>query len=104
VNDVGMMRRWCRVLLLLAIVLAPAACRTADPLMDSRIESEVKARLVGEKRANLTRLGVMSSEGIVYLSGTVASADEKQRAEAVAGDVKGVRRVVNGVEIAPPRQ
>lgn len=98
------MRHWRRALLLVALVLAPAGCATVDPLTDQRIESEVKARLVAEKSANLTRLGVMSNEGTVYLSGTVASADEKQRAEALTRDVKGVRRVVNGLEIVPPRK
>ncbi len=33
-----------------------------DPWEDARIEAEVKARLVREKAANLTRLGVVSSQ------------------------------------------
>jgi len=55
-----------------------------DPWQDARIESEVKARLVEEKNANLTRLGVVSRRAVVYLSGTVTSTDEKALAERLA--------------------
>jgi hyperosmotically inducible periplasmic protein len=91
--------RWRGALLLIVIVATAGSCRTVDPLADVRIESEVKARLVAEKAANLTRLGVLSSQGTVYLSGTLASAAEKARAETIAKGVPGVRRVVSTVEI-----
>ena len=84
---------------LLVVVLALGACATFDPLEDTRIEAEVKARLVGEKSANLTRIGVVSSSGAVYLSGAVESTAARARAEALARDVKGVARVVNALEI-----
>lgn len=83
----------------LGILMVAAACATVDPREDTRIEAEVKARLVGEKQANLTRLGVVSSNGTVYLSGAVESPDERARAEALAGSVRGVRRVVNTLDV-----
>ena len=64
-----------------------------------RIEAEIKARLVAEKFANLTRLGVLSRGGVVYLSGSVASPDERRRAEALSASVQGVERVVNTLEV-----
>jgi osmotically-inducible protein OsmY len=79
--------------------VAVAGCATVDPLDDTRIEAEVKARLVAEKDANLTRLGVLSSGGKVYLSGTVESPEQKARAEDLARGVRGVRRVVNALEV-----
>jgi osmotically-inducible protein OsmY len=79
-----------------------ASCASRDPWHDARIESEVKARLVAEKSANLTRLGVISRQAVVYLSGTVVSADQKALAESVAKGVSGVRRVVNTLEVQPP--
>jgi osmotically-inducible protein OsmY len=85
----------------LALVVASGACRPIDPNEDTRIEAEIKARLVAEKFANLTRLGVLSSRGVVYLSGTVASPDERTRAEALSRDVRGVGRVVNALEVQP---
>jgi hyperosmotically inducible periplasmic protein len=90
-----------RALLVAVLVLAAGGCATVDPWEDARLESEVKARLVAEKGANLTRLGVASRKAVVYLSGIVRSAGEKARAEALARDVKGVRRIVSTVEVHP---
>ena len=76
-----------------------SGCATVDPWADTRIESEAKARLVAEHDANLTRLGVVSREAIVYLSGTVESGEQKTKAEAVARTVPGVKRVVSTLEV-----
>jgi osmotically-inducible protein OsmY len=83
------------------LVLLVAGCATLDPLEDTRIEAEVKARLVDEKRANLTRVGVLSSNGTVYLSGTVESGEARTNAESLARGVGGVTRVVNTLEVRP---
>ena len=90
-----------RAFLVFVVAAATAGCATVDRNEDLRIESEVKARLVAEKDANLTRLGVLSSNATVYLSGAVASPDQRTRAGAVARGVPGVRRVVNTVEVGP---
>lgn len=82
-----------------ALLVAAWGCATLDPWEDRRIEAEIKARLVAERGANLTRLGVVSSRAVVYLSGTVESADEKARAERLARGVDGVRRVVSVLEV-----
>jgi hyperosmotically inducible periplasmic protein len=97
------LRRCRAVLVSIGLVLVAGGCATLDPLEDTRIESEVKAKLVAEKAANLTRIGVLSTNGDVYLSGTVVSADQKARAETVAKGVNGVRRVVNSLVVTPPR-
>jgi hyperosmotically inducible protein len=80
-------------------IAAGASCAPINPNEDTRIESEIKARLVAERFANLTRLGVLSSGGVVYLSGSVASTEEKARADEVARGVRGVGRVVNTLEV-----
>ena len=85
--------------LLLAGVLVLTGCATFDPLEDTRIEAEVKARLVGEKSANLTRVGVESREATVRLTGTVPSEDQRARAETLTREVSGVRRVVNALGV-----
>jgi osmotically-inducible protein OsmY len=93
-----------RYLLILSVILLLAqtvgGCRTVSPYEDARIEAEVKARLVAEKDANLTRLGVVSNGGVVYLSGSVRSAEERARAAALA-EVTGVRRVINTLDVRP---
>jgi hyperosmotically inducible periplasmic protein len=92
------MRATVAAVLLLSL-LALGGCATVDPWDDTRIEAEVKARLVAQKDANLTRLGVVSTDSTVYLSGTVASADQKEKAESIARGVKGVKRVVNTLHV-----
>jgi hyperosmotically inducible periplasmic protein len=87
--------------LLLGLMLVLAGCATLDPLEDTRIEAEVKARLVDEKDANLTRIGVLSSNGTVYLSGTVESGEARANAETLAKGVSGVTRVVNTLDVRP---
>lgn len=89
------------ILSIFVLVSGAAGCRPLNPHEDARIEAEIKARLVAEKAANLTRLGVLSTVGVVYLSGTVESADQKARAEALAAGVRGVRRVVNTLDVRP---
>jgi osmotically-inducible protein OsmY len=94
--------RCCVVLLgTLLLLLMASGCATVDPWEDARIEAEVKARLVAEKGANLTRLGVQSRQAVVHLSGTVLSEAQKARAESVARAVTGVRRVVSTLEVGP---
>ena len=83
----------------LVLFVAAGACRPINLNEDARIEAEVKARLVAEKNANLTRLGVLSTGGVVYLSGTVVSANVKVRAEELSRSVRGGGRVVNTLEV-----
>jgi hyperosmotically inducible protein len=93
--------RGLRRALLVTFMVLLASCATVDRVEDLRIESEVKARLVAQKDANLTRLGVLSSNATVYLSGTVESAEQRAQAAALARGVRGVRRVVDTLEVGP---
>jgi len=88
-----------RLVLVIVVIAVIGGCATVDPWTDTRIESEVKARLVAEHDANLTRLGVVSREATVYLSGAVESEDQKAKAETVARAVPGVKRVVSTLEV-----
>jgi len=92
--------RWALALLVLAVV--GLGCSVRDPWQDARIEAEVKARLVEVRSANLSRLGVVSREAVVHLTGTVANPEDKTLAEQVAKGVGGVRKVVNSLEVRPP--
>ena len=89
------------ILALFCLAVATGGCATTDPLEDTRIEAEVKARLVAEKSANLTRIGVLSTTGVIYLSGTVDAPESREKAETLAGGVRGVRRVVNTLAVRP---
>jgi osmotically-inducible protein OsmY len=90
-----------RILLLAILLAAVGGCATFDPWEDARIEAELKARLVREKTANLTRPGLLSNQATVYLSRTVEPADHRLLAETLAKSVNGVRRVVNTLDVRP---
>ncbi len=92
-------RRHLILAVLIFVVATAGGCLTVDPWEDARIEAEVKAQLVAQKDANLTRLGVVSRKATVYLSGTVESADQKALAETVAKGVRGVRGVVSTLNV-----
>ena len=91
------------LIVFVSAVLVLGACATIDPREDTRIEAEVKARLVAEKDANLTRLGVLSNSGAVYLTGTVESSQQKAEAETLTKGVRGVKRVINNLQVSAPK-
>jgi len=93
------------VVVLLAVVLATAACESmtgksaGTNIDDATITATVKSRLVAEKASNLTRVDVDTNSGTVYLNGTVESAEQKTRAEQLAWQAKGVTSVVNNLQV-----
>ncbi|HTF92731.1 MAG TPA: BON domain-containing protein [Verrucomicrobiae bacterium] len=92
--------------LLLSLVGAPAAM-TADKsekveqvVDDAAITTAVKAKLAADKIKTLVRVSVDTVEGVVTLTGTVETANEKKQAEDIARGAKGVSKVVNNLQIA----
>ena len=72
---------------------------TGQYIDDSTITAAVKAKLVGEKTANLTRIEVDTTNQVVTLNGIVQSADQKAKAEQLARQVGGVRSVKNNLQV-----
>src|SRR6266478_7281224 len=66
---------------------------------DSTITASVKAKLVGDKTANLTRIDVDTTNQVVTLNGIVESADQKAKAEQLARQVGGVKGVKNNLQV-----
>lgn len=66
---------------------------------DAAITTAVKAKLVADNAANLTRVDVDTTNRVVSLIGVVESSQEKSRAEQLALQVGGVRRVDNRLQI-----
>ncbi|MGH7844113.1 MAG: BON domain-containing protein [Candidatus Binatia bacterium] len=66
---------------------------------DATLTSYVKTKLVADKAANLTRVDVDTTRGVVYLSGVVDSEEQRSRAEQLARQVGGVRTVVNNLQV-----
>ena len=66
---------------------------------DSTITTQVKAKLSAERASNLTRVSVATADGTVSLSGIVPTVADRARAEEITRQVKGVRSVMNGLQI-----
>ncbi len=68
---------------------------------DASITTAVKAKLATSHVTSLTRIGVDTDNGVVYLNGIVPTSAEKSEAARVADSVSGVRKVVNNLQIEP---
>jgi hyperosmotically inducible periplasmic protein len=66
---------------------------------DTTISASVKSKLVADRVANLTRVDVDTTNRVVALNGVVESAEQKRRAEELARQVDGVRRVDNNLQV-----
>jgi hyperosmotically inducible periplasmic protein len=97
--------RTMTIMALVFVMALAAACQTmtgrsAGRLYDDNmITGKVKAELTKEKVANLTRINVKTTNGIVNLNGVVATFEDKARAEAIAQKVEGVAQVQNDLQV-----
>jgi hyperosmotically inducible periplasmic protein len=93
------------ILIAAALALSLAGCtsmtgETAGQYVDdSTITASVKAKLVGDKTANLTRIDVDTTNRVVALTGIVESPEQKTRAEQLAMQVRGVQKIQNNLQI-----
>jgi hyperosmotically inducible protein len=97
--------RYARFVLPLALAAAVAApgCMSTRPASvqvdDASITAKVKSALAADATTNPLRVDVDTQEGVVRLSGTVEDPANRRRAEEVARNVEGVRRVVNDIQV-----
>jgi hyperosmotically inducible protein len=88
---------------LLAVALSGCQAMTGrtagQNVDDARISTAVQATLTSDKASNFTRIDVDTTNGVVYLNGTVQSAEQKARAEQLAARVDGVKKVVNNLQL-----
>jgi hyperosmotically inducible protein len=89
-------------LVLLAGCSSMTGKTTSDTVDDAQITAAVKTKLAQEKMGSITRIDVDTSLGTVYLTGVAETAAFRDRATAVAREVRGVRQVVNNVSIQAP--
>jgi hyperosmotically inducible protein len=97
------------VAVVVAILVLVVGCQTltgksaGTNVDDATVTASVKAKLVADKPANLTRVDVDTNQGTVYLNGTVDSPEQRARAEQLAPQAKGVRAIVNNLQVAQKR-
>src|SRR5215475_9664900 len=68
---------------------------TEEAVDDSLLANKVKMALYADKQVSGRQIAVEASQGVVQLSGAVASLPEAQRAVELAQGVKGVKEVRN---------
>ena len=101
-------RAFKAIVAVLALLTLVSGCRAVTGrsagqyIDDKAITATVKTKLVAEKASNLTRVGVNTVNGTVYLTGTVDTPEESARAAKVAAGVNWVRSVVNNTQVTTP--
>jgi osmotically-inducible protein OsmY len=85
-------------LALLSLLAAPATAQKSPP-SDDEIHDQVRLKLAGDVTVNGGALKVDVKDGVVTLQGKVRTQKAKDKAEKVAGKVKGVKKVVNELVI-----
>lgn len=68
---------------------------------DASITMAVKGKLFEADEKLASRVKVSTGNGVVSLVGAVPAAEDKVRAEQIAGTVRGVVRVINAIDVVP---
>jgi hyperosmotically inducible protein len=87
----------------LVLALALSACSTTrtvgEQVDDATITAKVKAKLAAEGDINPFNIDVDTHEGVVTLLGRVKKAENRAKAERLARETRGVKRVTNLVKV-----
>ncbi len=71
-----------------------------DFASDALITTEVKAKLMATENIPSMDISVKTEQGVVNLTGSVKSDEQKTKAESVVKVIKGVKSVQNDLSVA----
>lgn len=74
---------------------------TTQYMADSKVTLAVKSKLLADRTVKSTGISVTTNNGIVELTGTIPSQEEKLRAEQIVSRVNGVKSVKNNLTVNP---
>jgi hyperosmotically inducible protein len=100
-----MVRAFKRLTATVAFLLLITGCQAmtgetmGQNIDDGTLTSSVKTQLASDKLVTLSRVGVETNNGVVYLTGEVETAEQKSHIGSVASQVKGVKQVVNNLQV-----
>jgi hyperosmotically inducible periplasmic protein len=100
-----MVRAFKRLTVTLVVLFFMTGCQAmtgqtmGETIDDSYITGAVKTQLASDKMVSLTRVEVETNNGVVYLTGQVQTAEQRSHVASVAAQVKGVKRVVNNLQV-----
>ena len=80
-----------------------------EHLNDDEITEDVRGKLAADNFQNMSMLAfdhvdVRTERGVVILSGVVPTSEHKARAEQLAGQVRGVKRISNNLQVQNAKQ
>jgi hypothetical protein len=96
----GNASRWAAIIL---AVTTLSACNLVNNLQapdDKAIASDIQAKLFQDPVLKLRDIQVASQKGVVVLTGSVNTELERAAAERMASEIKGVKQVVNQLNVA----
>src|SRR5437016_7449575 len=94
-----MISRICTVLLAALVLQSVCLAKDPPPVTDDTITDQVRIKLASDPVVKGGALTVDVKQGVVTLSGAVEQDKQKDTAEKLAKKVKGVKQVVNNLDI-----
>ena len=85
---------------LIAITVFLGGC-SSQAVDDSAVTAKVKSKLATNSETSAIKIGVETRDGVVILTGTVPTDSEKNKAEQLARNTDGVKRVKNDITVNP---
>jgi osmotically-inducible protein OsmY len=95
--------RWLTAGLAFALVCASGSLAAQNKMSDTAIRDAVEKEIIFDPAVRLNDIDVMVDEQIVTLRGTVDNHLTKDWAENLASTIKGVRSVVNLIDVKPAK-
>ncbi|HEY2359937.1 MAG TPA: BON domain-containing protein [Candidatus Angelobacter sp.] len=86
---------------LIAVTLLAASCSRVGSRTDAQVASDVQNKINGDGNIPDKQLNINANNGVVTLTGTVASDAARNAAANDAAQIEGVKTVVNNLEVAP---
>lgn len=86
---------------LVAMALLAASCSRVGSRTDAQVASDVQNKINGDSSIPDKQLNINANNGVVTLTGTVASDAARNAAANDAAQIEGVKTVVNNLEVMP---
>jgi osmotically-inducible protein OsmY len=79
-----------------------AAQKVGNFVSDAGLTAKIKAKMALDESVRARTIDVSTADGVVTLAGTVGSAAERDQAVRLGRDTKGIKRVVDRLDVARP--
>ena len=86
---------------LIAVALLAASCSRVGTHTDAQVASDVQNKINGDSNIPDKQLNINANNGVVTLTGTVATDAARNAAANDAAQIEGVKTVVNNLEVTP---